>query len=340
MQEDENLFIIGKPLASATNKKLIIASFIIPLFLWCVVSYVEAFWHPEVRITNSGDSFYFGVGDQIKIETFELENKNLLADDSEPMVGNRVNPVYFPAPHEVCKSLYTAFVTPPRRDSDPWFYQSVLHSVRVVFWGFFISSIIGVPLGILCGVYGFFAKLIEPFVEFFRYFPAPVFGALMVAILGINDASKVAIIFIGTFFQQILVISNTTRTVDFSLVEAAQTLGAKTGTLLFKVIIPAVLPKLYMDMRILLGWAWTYLIVAEVVGTSTGISWFINQQAKYRAFDNVFAAILVLGFIGLGTDIILAQIGKVLFSWQEGRHNIFHRLAIVHDHKKEVKNEQ
>jgi NitT/TauT family transport system permease protein len=185
---------------------------------------------------------------------------------------------------------------------------------------------VGVPLGILCGAFSFFSRLIEPFVEFFRYFPAPVFGALAVAILGINDAPKVAIIFIGTFFQQVLVIANTTRTVDFCLVEAAQTLGAKPGRLLFKVVIPACLPKLYMDMRILLGWAWTYLIVAEVVGTSTGISWYINQQAKYRMFDNVYAAILVLGFIGLGTDMVLAALGRSLFAWEEGRHSFLSTL--------------
>ncbi|QBG48986.1 ABC transporter permease subunit [Verrucomicrobia bacterium S94] len=326
MSKQEKWFRFGKSLSPKRVRGLTVASFILPLVLWSAISYIPGLWHPEVQIEKVGDSLYFDAGDRVDVETFELENKNLQASDGVPMVGKRVNPVYFPAPHEVVRALYSAFVTEPRRDGEPWFHESVAHSVRVVFWGFLLSSLFGVPLGILCGVFSYFSKLIEPFVEFFRYFPAPVFGALAVAILGINDAPKVAIIFIGTFFQQVLVIANTTRTVDFSLVEAAQTLGAKPGRLLFKVVIPAVLPKLYMDMRILLGWAWTYLIVAEVVGTSTGISWFINQQAKYRMFDNVYAAILVLGFIGLGTDMLLGALGKQLFAWEDGRRSGFGKM--------------
>ncbi|MDF7826395.1 ABC transporter permease subunit [Pontiellaceae bacterium B12227] len=323
--KEEKWFRFGKGLSQKRVRGLTIASFILPLLIWSAISYLPV-WKPEVQIVEAGDTIYFEEGDRVDRETFQLENENLTTEGDLPMLGKRVNPVYFPAPHEVAGALYSAFVTEPRREGDPWFHESVAHSVRVVFWGFIISSIIGVPLGIMCGVFSFFSKLIEPFVEFFRYFPAPVFGALAVAILGINDAPKVAIIFIGTFFQQVLVIANTTRTVDFSLVEAAQTLGAKPGCLLFRVVIPAVLPKLYMDMRILLGWAWTYLIVAEVVGTSTGISWFINQQAKYRMFDNVYAAILVLGFIGLGTDMILGAIGRELFAWEEGKRSFFSRM--------------
>ena len=173
------------------------------------------------------------------------------------------------------------------------------------------------PLGILAGTYDFFARLFEPFIEFFRYLPAPAFGALAVAILGIYHAPKIAIIFIGTFFQQVLVIANTTRKLDPSLLEAAQTLGAKNRSLVFKVVVPGVLPNLYKDMRILLGWAWTYLIVAELIGTSSGITWFITQQARYKNFENVYAAIIMIGIIGLGVDLILAGIGKRLFPWQK-----------------------
>ncbi|MDK2858032.1 MAG: NitT/TauT family transport system permease protein [Verrucomicrobiota bacterium] len=327
MENNSKWIRFGRLLPQKRRRGLTTASFLLPLLLWAAISYIPGIWHPEVRIADPGDSIYFAQGDIVEKGTFKLENENLRAEGARFMTGRRVNPVYFPAPHQVARALYAAFAAPPRRDGDPWFYESVLHSVRVVFWGFFLSSVLGVPLGILCGVFDFFAKLIEPFVEFFRYFPAPVFGALAVAILGINDAPKVAIIFIGTFFQQVLVMANTTRQVDFNLVEAAQTLGARPMTLLFKVVIPASLPKLYLDMRILLGWAWTYLIVAEVVGTTTGISWFINQQAKYRAFDNVYAAILVLGFIGLGTDMILAAVGRSLFAWERGERGFFSTLT-------------
>jgi NitT/TauT family transport system permease protein len=176
-----------------------------------------------------------------------------------------------------------------------------------------------VPLGILCGAYRFFSRLQEPFIEFFRYLPAPAFGALCVAVLGIEDGPKIAIIFIGTFFQQVLVIANTVRKVDPTLIEAAQTLGAKGWHLVTQVIVPATITDIYTDMRILLGWAWTYLIVAEVVGTMSGITFFINQQARYRNFDNVYAAIMMIGIIGLTSDFFLAWLGTKLFPWKQRR---------------------
>jgi NitT/TauT family transport system permease protein len=189
------------------------------------------------------------------------------------------------------------------------------HSIQVIFWGFLISSLIGVPLGILSGAYSGASRVTEPFTEFFRYLPAPAFGALAVAILGIYDGPKIAIIVIGTLFQQILIIANTTRQIDLALVEAALTLGTKRRQMLPRVVIPGVLPNLYRDQRILLGWAWTYLIVAELIGTSTGITWFITQQARYQHFANVYAAIMMIGIIGLGADMALAQLGKRLFPW-------------------------
>jgi NitT/TauT family transport system permease protein len=179
-----------------------------------------------------------------------------------------------------------------------------------------LSSIVGVPLGIACGTFNVLSKLTEPFIEFFRYLPAPAFGALAVAVLGIYDAPKVAIIFIGTFFQQVLVVANTTRKLEMSLIEAAQTLGANKRQLVFKVVVPGVIVDLYTDMRVLLGWAWTYLIVAEMVGTTSGITYFINQQARYRNYDNVYAAIMLIGFVGLAGDLMLAWLGRSLFPWR------------------------
>lgn len=312
----QGMFVIWKELPAGHRKLLFVLSFVLPLLIWCAVSYVPFIWHPMVRITDPGDVSFFKVGMLPEKEVFDAQNLLMKSKGLKEAQGIASNPVYLPAPHKVAESLVKCFITPPQRPDEPWLYESLLHSIRVIFWGFCLSSLIGVPLGILCGSYKFFSHLVEPFTEYFRYLPAPVFGALAVAILGINDGPKIAIIFIGTFFQQVLVIANTTRKLDVSLIEAAQTLGASRRVILRTVVIPGILPDLYRDMRILLGWAWTYLIVAEVVGTSTGISWFINQQAKYRNFDQVFAAILIIGCIGVVSDLLLAALGKRLFRWK------------------------
>jgi NitT/TauT family transport system permease protein len=291
-------------------------SFFVPLAIWSVVSYVPWLWHPLVHITSPGEVEYFSEDQNVKRAEFDEAVAKMRATGGEEPQGYPVNPIYLPPPHKVFLALHTAFTTEPRLPNEPWFHEALGHSIRTIFWGFLLSSIIGLPLGILCGAYRFFARLQEPFIEFFRYLPAPAFGALCIAVLGISDAPKVAIIVIGTFFQQVLVIANTVRKVDPTLVEAAQTLGAKRLTLLRRVIIPASISEIYTDMRILLGWAWTYLIVAEVVGTPSGITYFINQQARYQNFANVYAAIIMIGVIGFGTDLVLARLGRFLFPWK------------------------
>ncbi len=300
------------------RRRLVLAifSFLMPLALWCAVSYVPWLWHPDVRVTVPGDVDYFVEDMEVPRADFQKELEKVRVTGGMLPEGERVNPVYLPAPHKVARAFYTAFTTEPRLPNEPWLHESLGHSIRTILWGFFLSSIVGVPLGVLCGSYRFFSKLQEPFIEFFRYLPAPAFGALCVAILGIDDGPKIAIIFIGTFFQQVLVIGNTVRKVDPALIEAAQTLGARGWSLVRRVIIPASISDIYTDMRILLGWAWTYLIVAEVVGTMSGITFFINQQARYRNFDNVYAAIFMIGIIGLTSDMVLAGLGKVLFPWK------------------------
>jgi NitT/TauT family transport system permease protein len=218
----------------------------------------------------------------------------------------------------VARAFYTAFKTPPARQGDLWLHESLLHSCRVIFWGFFLSMLLGLPLGILCGSFALFSRLLEPFVDFVRYMPAPVFGALAVAIWGLDDAPKVAVIFVGTFFQMVLVVANTTRQVESPLLEAGQTLGCSRWQLLRHIVIPAALPGLYRDMRILLGWAWTYLVVAELIGAKSGISAFLYQAQRYKQFDNVYAAMLMIGIIGLFIDQILAFIGRHVFPYQNG----------------------
>lgn len=309
-------FAARKQLRKKPRLVLGVMSFVLPVLIWSLVSYVPWLWHPKVEITVPGDVSYFNNGMLVDRGVFFNEESKIRETGGALPQGRPANPIYLPAPHQVVKAFYAAFTTEPKRRNEKWLHESLWSSIQVIFWGFLLSSVFGVPLGILAGTYDFFSRLTEPFVEFFRYLPAPAFGALAVAILGIYQAPKVAIIFIGTFFQQVLIIANTTRKLDPSLLEAAQTLGAKNLALLFRVVVPGILPDLYKDMRILLGWAWTYLIVAELIGTSSGITWFITQQARYKNFDNVYAAIMMIGIIGLTIDIVLARLGRNLFPWQ------------------------
>jgi NitT/TauT family transport system permease protein len=309
---------IHRPLSARAKLIIGVASFVLPVVIWSVVSYVPWVWHPQILITDPGSVPYFDVGAHVPRDTFDTELADARNEARAPPRGVAANPVYLPAPDQVLRAFYTSFTTPPPTKDGQWLHQSLWHSIQIIFWGFVISSALGVPLGILCGAYAAIARLNEPFVEFFRYLPAPAFGALAVAILGIYDGPKIAVIVIGTFFQQVLIIANTTRKLDPALLEAALTLGTRSRQLLTRVVVPGIMPDLYRDQRILLGWAWTYLIVAELIGTTSGITWFITQQARYQHFPNVYAAIAMIGILGLGTDLVLAAVGRRLFPWDRG----------------------
>lgn len=307
-------FAVRRELSGRRQSILWIASFLLPLGLWCAISYVPFLWHPQVLISEPGGSAMFQVGMRINKADFAEENARLLAAGKAPGSGDPANPIFLPAPHEVARSLISAYSTEPRR-GDKWLHEALWHSIQIIAAGFVLSCLIAVPLGIVCGTWSLFSRLFEPFLDFVRYMPAPAFGALAIAVSGIHDGPKVAIIFLGTFFQMVLVIANTTRQLDRALLEAAQTLGAKNRQLVMRVILPGIMPNLYTDLRVLLGWAWTYLIVAELIGASSGISYFINQQGKYRNYANVFAGIITIGLIGLVCDQILGWIGRQLFPY-------------------------
>ena len=294
---------------------LTLGSFLVPLLMWCLVSYVPFVWHPKMLVESAGGVDYFQAGMLVDRADFDRESAEMRSAGKALPAGDPANPVYLPAPHQVAKALYTAFTSAPEQRDAPWLHESLWHSIRIIFWGFVISSLIGLPLGIAAGAYPALGGLSEPFVEFFRYLPAPAFGALAVAVLGIYDAPKIAVIVIGTLFQQVLIVANTTRKLDATLVEAGRTLGAKGWRAISRVVLPGILPDLYRDQRILLGWAWTYLIVAELIGTSSGITFFITQQARYQHFDKVYAAIVIIGVIGFGSDLVFERLGRVLFPW-------------------------
>lgn len=310
---------LSRSLMARRQALQVLGSFLLPLLIWCAVSYLPFIWHPKMLVEVPGGVEYFRAGMLVDKNVFQDEFTSMQAQNLVLPQGVPANPIYLPAPHEVAKAFYTAFTKEPEQKDLPWLHESLWHSITIIFWGFLISSLIGVPLGILSGTYASMARLNEPFIEFFRYLPAPAFGALAVAVLGIYDAPKISIIVIGTLFQQILIIANTTRKLDPTIVEAALTLGTSRLRMLSRVVVPGILPDLYRDQRILLGWAWTYLIVAELIGTSSGITWFITQQARYQHFDNVYAAIMMIGIIGFGMDILLGKLGRRLFPWDRSQ---------------------
>ena len=112
--------------------------------------------------------------------------------------GVSAPPVFLPAPDECLAAFVEDFTTEPPNDG-PWMHERLLSSLKVVFGGFGMACLVGLPLGILCGSFALFSRVFEPFTDFFRYMPAPTFSLLLVAAFGVEGAPKLALVFIGTF---------------------------------------------------------------------------------------------------------------------------------------------
>lgn len=195
--------------------------------------------------------------------------------------------------------------------------QRYAESWRTIVLGFLLAVCVAIPLGLLCGTYDFASKIAEPFVNFFSYMPAPAFGVVLMAIFGLDMGPKIMLVFLGTLPSAILMISKTTRSLDGSLLEAAQTLGANQRQLLTTVVIPGVLPSLYKDLRLLFGTAWTWLVIAELLGFKSGLAEIIDTHGRRFQFDIVYPAILLIGLSGFFMDQILAYLARFFFPWMD-----------------------
>ncbi len=195
------------------------------------------------------------------------------------------------------------------------YYIDVAVTVFRVVGGFVIAAAIAVPLGILMGAYKPIEAFFEPFVSFARYLPASAFIPLLIVWAGLGEASKLSVIFIGAFFPLVLMIAVIVSTARRDLVEAAYTLGASANGIVRRVLIPASAPQIAESLRLVLGWAWTYVIVAEYIAADRGIGKTIIDSQALAATDVIIFSIVLIGLIGLVSDYVFKIANKKLFPW-------------------------
>jgi len=181
--------------------------------------------------------------------------------------------------------------------------------------GFVIAALLALPLGVAMGAYKPVEAFFEPFVSFARYLPASAFIPLLILWAGIGEAQKLAVIFIGSFFQLVLMIAVTVGNTRRDLVEAAYTLGCGDRGIVRRVLIPGAAPEIAEILRMVLGWAWTYVIVAELIGSSSGIGHMIIDSQALLATGQIIFGIIVIGVIGLISDFLFKWGNRKLFPW-------------------------
>ena len=183
--------------------------------------------------------------------------------------------------------------------------------------GFVIAALLALPLGVLMGAYKPVEAFFEPFISFARYLPASAFIPLLILWAGIGEAQKLAVIFIGSFFNLVLMIAVAVGNTRRDLVEAAYTLGVRDRGLIRRVLIPGAAPEIAEILRMVLGWAWTYVIVAELIGAASGIGHMITDSQALLATDQIIFGIIVIGIIGLASDLLFKAANRALFPWAQ-----------------------
>lgn len=224
--------------------------------------------------------------------------------------GGLVDPLFLPSPGRVFQAGVDLFV-------ELGFTTDILNSVYRVMLGFIVAALIGVPLGLLMGTFKVAEAFTEPVVGFIRYMPASAFIPLFILWLGIGDIEKIAIIFVGSFFQLVLMVAVVAKNVHKDMLETAYTLGAKRFQVIRKVLLPASLPGIVDTLRIIVGWAWTYIIVAELVASASGIGYMIISAQRMLRTGNIIFGILTIGILGLITDYFFKWLYNRLFPWVE-----------------------
>jgi NitT/TauT family transport system permease protein len=223
-------------------------------------------------------------------------------------LGGFVSPTFLASPPTMVKEGWLLF-------TEYGFIGDIGMTVWRVFGGFLLAAVFAVPLGIAMGTWKTVEAFFEPFVSFCRYLPASAFIPLLILWAGIGELQKLLVIFIGSFFQVVLMVAVTVGGARRDLVEAAYTLGANSRGIVARVLIPGAAPGIAETLRLVLGWAWTYVIVAELIGSSSGIGHMITDSQALLNTGQIIFGIIVIGVIGLLSDFAFKALNRRLFAW-------------------------
>ncbi len=219
-----------------------------------------------------------------------------------------VQPLFLPSPTAV-------IVSGVEMARDGSLLQNAEASLFVIVTGWALAVISGVPIGILRGSFKVVEAALEPVIDFVRYLPVSSLIPLLILYIGIGTEEKVAVIFIGTFFQLVLLVADVAAHVPREQIDVSYTLGASRTQVIGRVLLPATLPGVMDNLRITMGWAWTYLVVAELVAADRGLGYLIMNSMRGLFTDRIFVGLAVIGGLGLGFDLTFKWLHRLLLPW-------------------------
>jgi NitT/TauT family transport system permease protein len=224
--------------------------------------------------------------------------------------GGLAPPDFLPSPSEVVRGTLQLFLQYDLA-------RAILVSTERIGLAFLIAAGLALPLGVFMGAFEPINKLFEPIMAPLRYMPISAFIPLLILWFGIYESEKVAFLFLGVFVYLLPVVVTAIRAVPEELVQTGLTLGAGRWQVIRTILVPAALPEIFDSFRVMNAISWTYVILAEAVNPEHGLGYMVELARTHQKASWSFAGLLVIGGIGLLTDVLIRMLSGVLFRWRE-----------------------
>ncbi len=231
----------------------------------------------------------------------------------EPRKGWQMEPIWLPAPEAVA-ARFVDIASSGYQNTPLW--EHVGSSLLRVLAGFFLGSLIGIPLGYAMGLSGWVRGWFDPIVEFMRPVPPLALIPLVIIWFGIGEQGKVVLLFLAALWIMVIAARSGVSGVRLSKIHAAYSLGASKTQVLRHVLIPNSLPDIFTGARVAMGVCWGTVVAAELVAAEKGAGMMIIAASKFQLTDIVVMGIIMIGVIGYGIDILMRMAEKRLIPWK------------------------
>jgi NitT/TauT family transport system permease protein len=215
---------------------------------------------------------------------------------------------------------YWVFGNPTAKMMDAYsasWLPTVLYSTQRVIEGYVIGLCVGAPLGIVVGWSNLASRLIDPSIQGIRPIPITAWIPFAIAWFGIEDANAIFLVSLSAFFPIFINSTHGARDINKNLVRAARMMGASDRQLLLRVILPNALPSVFTGMRLGIGYAWTVLVVAEMISVKAGVGYVLWDAYYIARMEIVVADMITVGLLGFLSDRLIVLLQSHLLSWKQ-----------------------
>lgn len=224
-----------------------------------------------------------------------------------------VTDVLVPAPDQVWRAFVTILAEGYKEHS---LLRHLADSLARLVAAFGLALVTGVPLGLWSGANRWVRAILDPLVEFYRPLPPLAYYTLLVLWMGIENGSKIALLFLAGFAPIYIASTAAIGRVKPDFPHAARTLGASPRQVFLHVLLPAALPEIFTGLRTAIGVTYTTLVAAEMVAAVTGIGWMVLDASKFLRSDVIVVGIILMGLTGVGLDLLVRLAERAAMPWR------------------------